>query len=250
MRVHPTTDQNQIRRLLNLDRVWSLYALADLDPHLFDLCQWWTTNHALALVFNGISIRPIFVMGPKQDVEHLLENLPVDEGYLNLRDEHTPQDFYQYQKPHRMRRMVMVEPNYQKGDPVALGPEHVEEIQGLYASGSGAGVAFAAFQLDTGFFQGVRNQNGELVAVAGVHVVSETEGVAGIGNVFTREDCRGMGFAQITTSAVVAALLETGIETIGLNVEHDNAAAIAAYEKLGFHTAFEYWEGTAVRKTR
>ena len=90
-------------------------------------------------------------------------------------------------------------------------------------------------------------KNGELAAVAGVHVVSRDEGVAGVGNVFTRSDWRGHGLAQSTTSAVVTALKTAGIPTIGLNVEIGNTAAIAAYERLGFRTAFEYQEGTALR---
>jgi len=45
-------------------------------------------------------------------------------------------------------------------------------------------------------------------------------------------------------------IIEAGIETIGLNVEHNNPGAIVAYERLGFRTAFEYWEGMAVRKRR
>ena len=244
--VERTCDRAEIRRRLNSDRVWAIYALADLDPHLFGLCHWWTCGDALALVFTGISIRPIFVSGHADEVRELLDALPVDQGYLNLRDHHLPQTVFEYQEPHRMRRMVVTELTPRCGDTLTLGPEHVDEIQRLYATGAGAGVAFGAFQLDTGFFRGVRH-NGELVAVAGVHVVSQAEGVAGVGNVFTREDNRGRGLAQVTTSAVVAALVDAGIETIGLNVEQDNVAAIAAYQRLGFRTAFEYWEGTAVR---
>ena len=244
-----TRDRNEIRRILNADRVWSIYALADLDPHLFELCEWWISGEGLALVFTGISICPIFVCGPKDDVELLLASLTADSGYLNLRDEHAHQTAYRYVEPHRMRRMVVADLAPRPGETIALGPEHATEIEALYATGTGAGVAFGAFQLDAGFFRGVRSQR-ELIAVAGVHVVSRNESVAGVGNVFTREDHRGKGLAQITTSAVTQALLDAGIETIGLNVEIDNAAAIRAYEKLGYRMAFEYWEGTAVRRCR
>ena len=245
-RVTRTADRDQIRRILNTDRVWSIYALADLDPHLFDLCEWWINGDALALVFTGIAIRPIFVIGPKHDALPLLEALPVEQGYLNLRDEYASQTTYKYVEPHRMRRMVIESFKPKPGATVPLGPEHTPEIEALYQTGTGAGVAFGAFQLDTGFFRGIFH-NKELIAVAGVHVVSTNESVAGVGNVFTRADHRGQGLAQITTSAVTQALLEAGIQTIGLNVEQNNAPAIAAYEKLGYRKAFEYWEGTAIR---
>ena len=244
----PLRDRDVIRRILNADRVWSIYALADLDPDLFELCKWWTLGDALALVFTGISIRPVFVSGPASDVHRLLELLPVERGYLNLRDSHTPQSIYEYEEPpHRMHRMVLTKFQARPGETVSLGREHAGEIQSLYGTGTGAGVAFGEFQLDTGFFRGVRGSSGELISVAGVHVVSKAESVAGVGNIFTLERYRRKGLAQVATSAVTQALLDAGIETIGLNVEHNNAPAIAAYERLGYRTAFEYWEGTAVR---
>jgi predicted GNAT family acetyltransferase len=95
-------------------------------------------------------------------------------------------------------------------------------------------------------FRGIR-QNGELVAVAGVQVASRQEGVAAIGNIFTRPDYRGRGFAQIATSAVVEAVKLTGIPTIGLNVGYRNAAAIRAYENIGFRIRFGYYEGVVER---
>jgi len=249
-----TTDRAEIRRRLHADRVWSIYALADLDPGLFPLCNWWICGDGgLALVFTGISILPIFVMGSTEEARSLLEELPVERGYLNLRDEHlsAADGLYQYEEPHRMRRMVVDDfrPRAHDAEAVPVGMEHLAEVEALYATGDGGGVAFGAFQLATGFFRGVR-RGGELVAVAGVHVVSRAEGVAGVGNVFTREDWRGHGLAQIATSAVVAGLIDARIPTIGLNVELGNLPAIAAYERLGFRTAFEYQEGAARRKNR
>ncbi|MBC8166625.1 MAG: GNAT family N-acetyltransferase, partial [Bryobacteraceae bacterium] len=83
----------------------------------------------------------------------------------------------------------------------------------------------------------------------GVHVVSQNESVAGVGNIFTRSDFRGRGLAQSVTSAVVRTLVEAGIRTIGLNVEYTNAAAIRAYEAIGFRTRFHYYEGVADRRS-
>jgi ribosomal protein S18 acetylase RimI-like enzyme len=251
--VRSTKDRTEIRRRLEADRVWSIYALADLDPGLFPLCQWWICgNGGLALVFTGISILPIFVIGTPDEARQLLEQLPIERGYLNLRDEHlaAAEGLYHYEEPHRMQRMVAANFRPQsQAETTPLGLEHLTEVEALYSTGDGGGVAFGPFQLSTGFFRGVR-RNGELVAVAGVHVVSRAESVAGVGNVFTRPDWRGHGLAQLTTSAVVSSLMDAGIATIGLNVELGNAPAIAAYERLGFRTAFEYREGTAARMAK
>jgi hypothetical protein len=61
-----------------------------------------------------------------------------------------------------------------------------------------------------------------------VQVSSRQEGLAAVGNIFTRPDCRGQGLAQIVTSAVVTSLRAAGIQTIGLNVDSTNTRDIWA----------------------
>jgi ribosomal protein S18 acetylase RimI-like enzyme len=245
---HRLTDKSEIRRTLNRDREWSLYALADLDDGLFEQCDWLALETGLALVFHGISIRPIFVLGDSQSTRALLAVLPVSEGYLNLQPHQleAAQGIYAFRERHEMARMLLEGLDTPGGPVEPLGPGARDEIEALYASGDGGGIAFAPFQLDTGFFRGIR-RSGELVAVAGVQVVSRNESVAAVGNIFTRPDCRGQGLAQSVTAAVAEALLEAGIRTIGLNVECGNATAIRVYERVGFRTRLRYFEGVAKR---
>lgn len=245
---YPLTDKSGIRRRLNLDREWSLYALADLDDGMFQHCHWWALDDSLALVFGALEIRPIFVLGDPESTRLLLAALPVSAGYLNLKPHQlqAAERIYRYREIHQMQRMFLEElqPAHGTAEPLTAGDR--EQVERLYASGDGGGIAFAPFQLDTGFFRGIR-RGGELVSVAGVHVVSRNESVAGVGNIFTRPDCRGQGLAQIVTSAVTTALRAAGIQTIGLNVEHTNLGAIRVYERVGFRTHFSYYEGMADR---
>lgn len=242
------TDKSDIRRLLNMDREWSLYALADLDDGMFEHCDWWALPGALALVFRAIAIRPIFVLGDAASTKDLLTALPETTGYLNLQAHQldAAEGIYRYRERHEMRRMFLEAFEPRRGITEPLSVDDCGDIERLYASGDGGGIAFAAFQLHTGFFRGIR-RDGELVAVAGVQVASRNEGVAAVGNIYTRPDCRGQGLAQTVTSAVVTALREVGIQTIGLNVENTNASAIRAYERVGFRTHIRYYEGIADR---
>jgi len=242
------TDKSEIRRRLNIDREWSLYALADLDDGLFEQCDWWASGDSLALVFGALAIRPIFVLGDAESTRRLLTALPVTAGYLNLKPVQleAAEGIYRYRELHEMQRMFLEELQAPAGTSEPLNARDLAQVERLYASGDGGGIAFAPFQLDTGFFYGIR-KGSELVSVAGVHVVSRNEGVAGVGNIFTRPDCRGQGLAQIVTSAVAFALREAGIRTIGLNVEHTNTAAIGVYERVGFRRHFSYYEGMADR---
>jgi ribosomal protein S18 acetylase RimI-like enzyme len=242
------TDKLEIRRHLNFDREWSLYALADLDDGMFEHCDWWGLPGGLALVFRAIAIRPIFVMGDAVSTRKLLAALPETTGYLNLNAHQleAAEGIYRYRDRHEMRRMFLDTFQPRSGITEPLGEEDRSDVEHLYASGDGGGIAFAPFQLCTGFFRGIR-RDGELVAVAGVHVASRNEGVAAVGNIFTLPDYRGQGLAQIVTSAVVMAIREVGIRTIGLNVENTNTAAIRAYERVGFRTHLSYSEGIADR---
>ena len=244
-----TTDKSKIRRLLNLDREWSLYALADLDDGMFEHCDWWTLADGLALVFRALKIRPLFVLGDAGSTRRLLAALPESSGYLNLKAEQleAAEGIYRYLKRHHMQRMFLDELRCPVIESVErLAAYDLEQVQKLYAHGDGGGIAFAPFQLDNGFFRGIR-RGGELVAVAGVHVVSRNESVAGVGNIFTHPEWRGHGLAKAVTAAVAIALQEAAIQTIGLNVEESNSHAIRLYEKIGFQTHFTYYEGDAYR---
>ena len=242
------TDKVEIRRHLNIDREWSLYALADLDDGMFEHCDWWALPNGLALVFRVIAIHPIFVLGDAVSTKKLLAALPETTGYLNLKAHQleAAEGIYRYRERHEMRRMFLdtFQPRFGITEPLSV--EDCNDIEHLYASGGGGGIAFAPFQLRTGFFRGIR-RDGELVAVGGVQVASRNEGVAAVGNIFTRPDCRGRGLAQTVTSAVVMVVREVGIQTIGLNVENTNTAAMRAYERVGFRTHFSYSEGVADR---
>jgi predicted GNAT family acetyltransferase len=100
--------------------------------------------------------------------------------------------------------------------------------------------------LQDGVFFGTR-EAGELVAAAGTHLVACSEGVAAVGNVYTRRDRRGRGLAARTTSAVVGELLRMNVATIALNVSRNNDVAIRVYERLGFLRYCAYYEGLARR---
>ena len=83
------------------------------------------------------------------------------------------------------------------------------------------------------------------MSVAGTHLVVSAEGVAAVGNIYTRRGCRWRGWGSLATSAVVGELLRREIPTIGLNVNQQNQPAIRVYEKLGFVKYCAFCEGLA-----
>lgn len=94
--------------------------------------------------------------------------------------------------------------------------------------------------LDTGQYLGAR-QDGQLVAVAGVHVHSAAYRVAALGNVTTHPRVRGQGAGSACVAALCRRLGKT-VDHIGLNVRADNATAVRLYRRLGFSEVTEFTE--------
>ena len=123
-----------------------------------------------------------------------------------------------------------------------LAIDDLHEISAFYESAYPE-TWFDARMLATGRYVGVR-ADAQLVCIAGVHVHSRAFGVAALGNVATVPALRGQGLARGVCAALCQLLLSDGIETIGLNVAADNAAALASYAKLGFEQVTAYTEAS------
>jgi predicted GNAT family acetyltransferase len=102
-------------------------------------------------------------------------------------------------------------------------------------------------QVTQGVFYGIE-QDGQLISVAGTHLVSDVYSVGAVGNVMTHPDHQCRGYATHTTYAVCAELVRRGIKTIVLNVRQDNVPAIRVYEKLGFVRYCPFYEGVIERR--
>ena len=73
--------------------------------------------------------------------------------------------------------------------------------------------------------------DGTITAYVGAESVLDE---SNIGNIVTHKDYRGRGIATRLFDALLKELKEQGIVKVFLEVEHDNAPAIALYEKSGF----------------
>ena len=108
-------------------------------------------------------------------------------------------------------------------DVVALGPDAREELVAFYALAY-PGNWFDPRMLETRQYVAIR-ERGAIVAAGGVHVYSEREHVAALGNIAVAPAARGRGFARRVTAALCCSLREK-VDHLGLNVRADNRAAI------------------------
>jgi GNAT superfamily N-acetyltransferase len=252
----PIADPAEIRTILHTDSVWCIYALGDLAPHLFAHTVWFRSDNtppALLMLYCGFNPPVLFALGEAEKVRPLLAELGHEgDMYLHVRPEILPLlgDGYEIVELDFMWRMRLARAGYRPaptGESVRLGPADVPALERLYADGASAGESphfFLPAMVAEGVFFGIY-EDGELIAAAGTHLVVPAEGVAAIGNIYTRRDRRGRGLGARTTSAVVNELLQWGMATVALNVNQANGPAIRVYERLGFGRYCAYHEGLA-----
>ena len=250
-----------IRAILRTDPGWAVFALGDLAPGYWEHTVWLRPASGapvLAMLYRGFATPVLFAMGDPSGVAPLLEEIDAEIDapalYLHVRPEWLPAIAARYPslEPRPMWRMVLDPPAFrpERGAAVErLGPGDLAPLSALYADGDAAGEApgfFLPSMLENGVFFGIR-EGRELVAAAGTQLVAPREGVAAIGNIYTRRDRRGRGLAGAATSAVVDELLRAGLPLVALNVSVHNTQAVRVYERLGFLRYCEYVEGLARR---
>jgi hypothetical protein len=214
-------DPAVIRTLLEPERVFAAYGIAQLAPRLFPQvhCYYAEREDGEGLVLhsagglgdamltagNPAAVEAILRLhrGPRQNFATCaLDHLGVLERYFRIAQQT------------EMARMLVTEASFEPAPAITDGhvriarlhSAHARAINRLYNT-EGAPTFYSANHIENGYYHGIY-YDGRLVAVAGTHVVSPEEGVAVVGNVFTHPRYRGRGYATLATGAVTAALLK------------------------------------------
>jgi ribosomal protein S18 acetylase RimI-like enzyme len=243
-----TSDRDLIRPLLDRDRIFAAYALADLEDREPARSRWGIARAgdeviALVLEYGGPSPQPLFIAGRDDGIEVILRDiirpaiayvacLPANQAAVEAR--------YRLEPGPQMVRMWVDRATFRPAfDPGVerLAPTEAGELNRLYRLGFGSWLPPQA--VAEGIYYGIRVQ-GRLVAAAGTHVIGRRARIAVVGNVLTQPEFRGRGYAQATTASVTAQLLEF-CDHVVLNVRADNPPALNAYRRLGYaeHVRFE-----------
>lgn len=252
--VRQLTDRDEIRGLLAPERAYSAYALAQLEPGLFEQSEWYaaTGPEGQALVVHSRSGlgRALFAIGDPQALDAALSLHPGPRfTFGSLRPEHRPvvKRYFILTREQTMLRMSVTAETLApvEGEAVRLRGRDVSRINRLYSS-EGGPTSYLPRHIEDGVYYGVFVDR-KLVSIAGTHAVSPTEGVAVVGNVFTHPRYRNRGFAAIATSTVTQALLQT-CSLVILTVEADNGPAVRVYRRLGYQPQCTLHETPLIRK--
>ncbi len=272
------TANRAVLDMLSQDPVWAAYAIADLRPDLARYCHWHVAPDAsgLALVFCGLQPPVLLTVGSPQGAAAALSGADLPkEVFLSVLPSHQPavKHRYQFIRQYDMVRMVL--PSGKQVPALAhparrLSQDDTRRLTALYQHGGHfAPDAFDSSQLDDGFFYGIEDADGTLAAAGGTHVayraqrhpladanmnpsngsssidMTISQGVAAIGNIYTRPDRRGQGYAKAVSTSIAGALRNDGFGLIVLNVDKQNLVARSLYEKLGFNVHCHFIEGFA-----
>jgi ribosomal protein S18 acetylase RimI-like enzyme len=120
-----------------------------------------------------------------------------------------------------------------RGSPLAQRQAHAQRL-------ALSPVAFEAYVIK-------RDDDGQLVACGQFGLEHE---LAGLYDVFTAQQVRGQGIAQVLCRRLMALARERGARVGYLQVEGDNQAARHVYRRLGFTDAYAYHYRTADVKAR
>lgn len=231
------------------------YGLADIDDAYWPGSTWWRRGAgAVGVVDVPGAVTPILyaVAAPaaEDDARSLLVDLAragrlparfVATGPLGMVAE--LDGCYAAVWERRYTKLWLAEPErLPPPDPAVepLGPGDVDDVLALLAADPDREGFFVPQLLGFGHHHGIR-AGGRLVAMTGVHVLSERFGVAAIGNVATHPDHRRRGYARRLVATQCHGLVRV-VPVVGLNVADGNEGARRLYESLGFRPAARYDE--------
>jgi len=247
-------DREQIRRILEGRRPYAAYALGQLEPNLFRMTEWWLSsgpqNQALVLHSAGGLGNATFAMGEAGALGALLSLHPGPRHtFLTCEVSHLDTILRSFSLDQR-QTMIRMQVTAGTFRPVAgvdvrrLNGGDARDINRLYRT-DGVPSFYTARQIDDAVYFGAE-RDGQLVAIAGTHVISSASAIAVVGNVYTHPRCRNQHLAQATTGAVTEQLLRFCREVV-LSVDPTNLPAVRAYERLGYVEVARLIEGAAVR---
>ena len=249
--------KREIATFLRRNPFLYVYHLGDLDDFFWPYTVWYALKNggeiaAMALLYTRFALPVLQAIGdaPLDALAELLRSsrrLLPRRFYAHLSgdlarvfaEDHDSQchgTFYKMALADRSRLHLV-----DTSDIIPCTSSDADELAALYGV-SYPSNSFDPRMLETGRYYGLR-RGGRLACVAGVHVVSPQYSVAALGNITTHPDYRGQGLATRATARLCQALAAE-IEYIGLNVQADNTAAIACYERLGFVPVATYGEYT------
>jgi GNAT superfamily N-acetyltransferase len=255
-------DRELLRAFLVKDRVGRAYQLGYLDEAYAPWCRWWGVVDAetealrlLLLLYTGLSVPAAITVGEAAAVPELLESIYTelpDRFFAHLRPEHIElfSGRYDTQDLQPCLRMALERERYQPQelDPfvIRLGHRDTAEIVKLYDHYPDN--LFEPYQLESGLYFGIhRRSGGQLISIAGIHVVSHANDVAVVGNVVTHPKYRRNALAARVLARLLSELFDL-VSLVAVNIPEGNEPALRLMERTQFGVDHTFHQGLVRRR--
>jgi len=238
IQVRRLSDRAEILSYLERERTCCAAAIAHLEPDFWGMSRWFVAinneSFALCLISRSMSPSYIMTMGNEAALNCLLDSISLPgEAFITCRSQHLDaiERHYELERHRLMKRMVAVRESFSpvRGETTRLRADQVKEANRLCESHS---KVFSPCQMGKGVFYGIY-RDGQLVAMAGTHLISPTYGIAYLEDVLVHPACHNRGLAAICVSAVAADLFDYCTEVV-ISIEPGNLPDVKAYAGLGF----------------
>lgn len=253
MTIQRLEDREQLETFLKTDRLANAYLLGNLDPKYLPFCKWYGSQNGsigfVALEYIGLSLPVVFFTGNAvanaDQLREVKRHLP-KRFHFHVIEAHFESfaDVFKPTSHQRMLRMGLERSKYQRQEttttPEPLGHRDTAAIMDLYQHYPDN--LFEPYQLETGLYFAVRDEELGLSSISGIHVKSSDYDIAVIGNFVTHPERRGNGLATSCTTRLLDALFED-VSLVALNVQEQNEAAVAMFKKSGFEQNNVFYEG-------
>ena len=252
--INQLRDVESLRAILDQSRPYAAYALAYLDEARFRQAEFYEATagegRALVMQARGGLGPSTLTLGDPSLVGTLLALHPGPrQAFLTCETDHVDKllETHNLWRPQTMLRMQLDGQSFRP-------PADLSNVRRLISADSAdlnrlyneEGTRHTGRQIEEGVYFGARHR-GWLIAAAGTHIYSRSQGVAVIGNVYTHPDFRGHGLGTAVTAAVAKQLLET-CDLIVLNVDPMNRTARHIYDQLGFRETGRLVEAMSTRR--
>jgi len=246
-------DRADARAFFERDRPWAAWALSSLGADDWPASRlWvddatgvgvWTYDHPVwggaVTTFGGGAALDALLRTVDLPRRAFVKAMPPARAALAAR--------YRFEWLDPLVRMATTSATFRPPDAappsVPLGAEHGAELARLYAGWPES--RFHVGRLGHGYwYQGIR-EGGRLVAVAESGIRAPDEGVAIVQGVYVDPARRGRGLARAVTAALTLRLFGAGARDVVLDVRAENAAALAAYDRLGYTVHANFLGGPA-----
>lgn len=246
--------------LLLSEPIRHAYLLGYLKEGYQSACKWLGSFDSggrltsIVLIYSGLARSSIFTAGRADGIRAILQSsyelLPISVK-AHIDGLHSEAFETRYRENGGIRKMIRMglslSDYHDNKDDLSDGPEvvaltHRDTAAIIKLFGHWEDHFFEPYQLEDSLYFGIKDDEGDLLCIAGTHNVSTRYSVVSIGNLITAPHARGQGLARRCTARLLRGAFAR-VRLVSLDAQFDHAPSTGLYSRFGFKQHADIFEG-------